>query len=215
MSRTWEEAISDDPSLEDDLECLFEMNGRELMEFIMKVDSDTGIAIMVEEGAIEPMDEGQMEGYYDDKLREIYGNYELVNCSFTPSMILKKMAPDAYQSGFTSYMEDFVDLEEEFPGCQMEGMYMEVEPFFGGKKMDGPNDTATIELRDDILARRPDLLSEREAMALKANTQHAAGAWSPDPKEADAQFDRRFAEAQAQSQGVEPQRQQATARMRL
>ncbi|WP_303749307.1 hypothetical protein [Stenotrophomonas pigmentata] len=52
-----------------------------------------------------------------------------------------------------------------------------------------------------------------EARQLRSSTREAAGAWSPDPKEADAQFDRRYAEAAAQGQGIEPAK--ATARMRL
>lgn len=51
------------------------------------------------------------------------------------------------------------------------------------------------------------------AKQLQEATRQAAGAWSPDPKEADAQFDRRYAEAAAQGQGIEPAK--ATARMRL
>lgn len=54
--------------------------------------------------------------------------------------------------------------------------------------------------------------SELEAAQLESEAQQAAGAWSPDPREADAQFERRYAEA-SQGQEIEPQRQQA--RMRL
>ena len=57
------------------------------------------------------------------------------------------------------------------------------------------------------------LRAKRENEILQQSTTQAAGAWSPDPKEADAQFERRVAEAQAQ--GVEPHRQQASARIRL
>ena len=57
------------------------------------------------------------------------------------------------------------------------------------------------------------LESEIEARQLMSETQEAAGAWSPDPKEADAQFDRRYAEAAAQGHGIEPAK--ATARLRL
>lgn len=60
----------------------------------------------------------------------------------------------------------------------------------------------------------PSLVADMEDRLLKQATL-AAGSWSPDPKEADAQFDRRFAEASAQSQGVEHHQQQARVRMRL
>ncbi len=72
---------------------------------------------------------------------------------------------------------------------------------------DNYNETCTY-LRESRTA-------ELEAAQLQLGTMKAAGSWSPDPKEADAQFDRRFAEAQAQSLGAEAQRQQASARMRL
>lgn len=212
MSRSWEDAKATDPGLEEDLENINEMNGRELMEFIMKVDADTGIAIMVEEGAMEPINAGQLEDYYDDVLREEYGLYELEGCSFTPAEVLKKMAPDAYEKGFNDYTESYVELSQEFPGSQLDGMYMEIEPFFGGKKMDGANDKATVELRQEILTRRPDLVSEREVMALKASTQQAAGAWCPSPQQADDFADRMTAQAQGATQEA-PQQQRARARL--
>lgn len=55
--------------------------------------------------------------------------------------------------------------------------------------------------------------STMAASSLAKTIQQAAGAWSPDPKEADAQFERRLAEATLNGQGIEPAR--ATARMRL
>lgn len=55
--------------------------------------------------------------------------------------------------------------------------------------------------------------TELEAAQLQQETKRAVGAWSPDPKEADAQFERRYTEALNQGQGMEPNRQQA--RMRL
>lgn len=61
----------------------------------------------------------------------------------------------------------------------------------------------------------PSMMAEAEARVLKRATQLAAGAWSPDPKDADAQFERRYAEAAAQGQGSDPQQQRAAARMRL
>lgn len=54
--------------------------------------------------------------------------------------------------------------------------------------------------------------SEVQVRVLQSMT--AGLGWSPDPKEVDAQFERRYAEA-SQGQGMEPQRQQASARMRL
>ena len=94
-------------------------------------------------------------------------------------------------------------MGQEFPGSQLEGMYMEIKPYFESKKMDGANDKATVELRQEILTRRPDLVSEREVIALKATTKEAAGAWCPSPQQADDFADRMTAQAQgnAQSQG--------------
>lgn len=54
---------------------------------------------------------------------------------------------------------------------------------------------------------------ELDAAKLQSETPPAVGSWSPDPKEAEAQFDRRYAKASAQGQGIEPAK--ATARMRL
>ncbi len=50
---------------------------------------------------------------------------------------------------------------------------------------------------------------------LQSMTASSIGGWSPDPRHADAQFDQRVSEAMSQGQGLEPQRQQAGARMRL
>ena len=63
---------------------------------------------------------------------------------------------------------------------------------------------------ETIISRRQ---AEIESEQLSTSTMEAAGAWSPNPKEADAQFERRYAEA-SHGHGVEPQRQQS-ARMRL
>ncbi len=55
--------------------------------------------------------------------------------------------------------------------------------------------------------------AEMQMLVLQSMTASSVGSWSPDPKEADAQFDRKFAEAMSQGQGIESSRQQA--RMRL
>lgn len=71
--------------------------------------------------------------------------------------------------------------------------------------------SATNRCIETIINRRQ---AEIEAEQLSTLTKEAAGAWSPDPKEADVQFERRYAEA-CHGQGMEPQRHQAAARMRL
>lgn len=105
-----------------------------------------------------------------------------------------------------------VDARNQGPaskfGKTLKAMQDELAGYINGMKQMSASSITDVKKLDEYKV-------ELAALKLDHATQQAAGAWSPDPKEADAQFDRRFAEAQAQSQGIEPQRQQATARMRL
>ena len=107
-----------------------------------------------------------------------------------------------------------VDARSQGPnskfGRTLKAMQDELSGHMESRELTAASSISNVKRMDEY---KVDLAANLAARMLDQSTRQAAGAWSPDPKEADAQFERRLAEATLNGEGIEPAR--ATARMRL